>query len=93
MARQHLRCVQPRAPTDSVEQVRSQRQLDHLFDEDTAHHLRSFAVPRRVERIERTEVRRQRGVFQLDRPLEVLAKILKSLDPRRRQGYDCPLRF
>nr|WP_240777783.1 hypothetical protein [Nonomuraea basaltis] len=84
MRRQHPRRVQPRAAADSVEQIRGQRQVQHLLGEDAAHHLDGFRVALRVERVQRAQVRRQGRVFQFDRPLQVLAKAFERVDPRRR---------
>jgi hypothetical protein len=87
MARQHVWRGQPRLPADSIEQVRGQGQVDHLLDENAAHHLNGLRVPLRVDRVERAQVRRKRGVLQLDRPLKVLAEVLERFDRRRRRSH------
>jgi hypothetical protein len=86
MRRQHPRCVQERGPADGVEQVRGQRQVEHLLDEDAPHQLDGFGVALRVERVERAQVRRQGRVLQFDRPLQMLAEIVDRGDPCGRDG-------
>jgi hypothetical protein len=74
--------MNPGAPTtgatDGVQQVGGQRHVQHLFDEDRREVLDGFAVVSRLDRVQRAEVRRDRRVFELERPLHVDAKIIEA---------------
>jgi hypothetical protein len=80
VGRQQLGRVEHRIAADGVEQVRRQQQMQHLLGKHAAHDLRRLDVARGVEGVQRAEVRRQRGVLQLDRPLQVRAQVLKRGD-------------
>src|SRR5262249_51533357 len=79
--------VEVRRPADRVENVRREREVQHLLDEDAVDDLRRLRVRALPDRVEGCEVRRQRRVLELDRPLEVLLEILARLDRHGRPGY------
>ncbi|MBW8698254.1 hypothetical protein MBT84_01575 [Streptomyces sp. MBT84] len=78
--RQHVGCVQDGLTTDRVQEVRRQREVQHLLDEDPADSLDGVRVPLRIQRVEGTEVGRQRRVFQFDRPLKMLTQTFERRD-------------
>ncbi len=71
---------------DRVQQVRDQGEVDHLLDEDSADQLGGVRVAFGVEGVERRQVRRQCGVLDLDRPLQVPAQVFQGRDAGRRGG-------
>lgn len=73
--RHEPRMVERRRPTHSVQQVGGQREMQHLLDEDRGDDVGDFLIPARPQRIQRTEIRRNRGVLELDGPLEMHAEV------------------
>ena len=65
---------------DGVEDVCRERQVQHLLDEDAVDDLHRLLVRSVLDRVERGQVRRQRRVLELDRPLKVLPEVFDGLD-------------
>jgi hypothetical protein len=63
-------------PPDGIHHVGDQPEVQHLLDEDTADQRERVRVPLRIQRIERTEIGRQRCMFELNCPLQVLPEIV-----------------
>lgn len=88
VGRQQVGGVEDRPAADRVEQVGRQREVDHLLDEDTADELYGVRVPLRVQGVEGCQIGGQRGVFDLDGPLQVPAQIVQRRDAGRRCGVE-----
>ena len=54
--------------------------MQHLLDHDPAQDPRDLDVPAGLEAVERAEVRRDRGVLELDRPLQCTHEIVDRVD-------------
>jgi hypothetical protein len=78
--RQQLGGVEPRRAAHGVEQVRRQRQMQHLLSEHGPDHLRGLGITRGIQRVQRAHVGRDGRVLQLDRPLQVTLQILQRAD-------------
>ena len=84
VGRKHPRRVDSWASTHCIQQVRGQKEVQHLFDKDAAHDFDDLWVAIRIKRVQRAQVRRQCRVFELDRPLQMFSKICERRDTRAR---------
>ena len=64
-------CGQVGRAADGVEDVRGQREVQHLLDRDDAEDVVGVGVGAGVDRVERRQVRRDRGVLELQRRVQV----------------------
>lgn len=68
----HDACLRAaRRPTHGVRDVRRERQVQHLLDDDRGDDVVSVPVGPRLNRTERGRPRRNRRVLELERRLEV----------------------
>jgi len=73
--------------TNGVEQIGRERHVQHLFDENTGHDLGGFRIADGVERVERTQIGRQREVLELNGPLQMLTQAFKCGDAGKRRHF------
>ena len=66
--------VELRRAADRIQDVRRERQVQHLLEEDAVDHLDGLRVVSVLDRVQRAEVGRERRVLELDRPLQVLRR-------------------
>ncbi len=71
---------------DRVEDVRCERQVEHLLHEDAVDHLGRLDVRALLDRVQGAQVGRQRGVLDRDRPLQVPVQVLSRPDRHGRRG-------
>ena len=75
-----IRVVQHRRAAHRVQEIGGEGHVQHLFDEHRRDHVDALLVGAGLNRVQRAHVGRQRGVFELDRALEMRAQVVERRD-------------
>jgi hypothetical protein len=82
----HFRDGELWSSTHGVQEIRRKCQVEHFFDNNAAYHFDGFEIASWLDRVKRTEIRGNRRVFQLNRPVQMLPEVLHRTDSSNRRS-------